>query len=491
MEKNLAGSSAPVNSNKKGNFDDNKAGLRSKDRCHLLSRCPVYDKNGKIWYFNFQYSKGLVIKPDSLEPKHVKHVMTGYYIRRSMDIFTSLRAGAICRMPLTPDILKYVNLLPLGRFVLRIPERQEHSPTTVHILSQLSRTHIKLAADVYTIIYTNWSQCLRFFDFMIIDMNLNVEEQSRLAKNIRKFKPDIKLICVNGKTRNDAAIGFEIGADLVSCPVFTADIFKSLVDIPYVSKHKELISDVYKMIYELMLPHPQYYMYFDLIKQCPQLEKATELIRNYFVYFEKKRNDSYGQRTDKDRYLEDMDEFYSMDGTSTLEDDINEMPDDILQGVLTIGSLCASTLQFQRREDSEFGRFNFEGIEKACIRIKFIYELIRQEEKYDVRTLPIAQMGVCSSYADYESLEFKANLEYQDMINRYNELLEQYPVIAEAINCVKALERSEISTVKQLVSDGVFELWSILRAYERAVIWAVELNSYLVGLKTIPSIGRS
>ena len=81
--------------------------------------------------------------------------------------------------------------------------------------------------------------------------------------------------------------------------------------------------------------------------------------------------------------------------------------------------------------------------------------------------------------------------EYQDMINRYNELLEQYPVIAEAINCVKALERSEISTVKQLVSDGVFELWSILRAYERAVIWAVELNSYLVGLKTIPSIGRS
>ena len=60
--------------------------VRSKDRCHMMTRTPIYDQRGALLAYNFRYTAGEEsFTPDVLERKHVKHVIIGFYIRRHID----------------------------------------------------------------------------------------------------------------------------------------------------------------------------------------------------------------------------------------------------------------------------------------------------------------------------------------------------------------------------------------------------------------------
>ena len=169
--------------------------IRSKDRCHIIVRTPIYDAKGCLLAYNFRYTAGEgSFRPDELQRKHVKHVLIGFYIRRHIEQFTQDNALAMTELPLSPEITKFSKPIPANRFILHLQDRQDSSASYQHQVNMLKRDTMTIAADAYTIVYTNWFRELRSISYAVIDMTKDVEEQFILAKNIVKKAPWIKII---------------------------------------------------------------------------------------------------------------------------------------------------------------------------------------------------------------------------------------------------------------------------------------------------------
>lgn len=204
--------------------------IRSKDRCHIIVRTPIYDAKGNLLAYNFRYTAGEgSFRPDELQRKHVKHVLIGFYIRRHIEQFTQDNALAMTELPLSPEITKFSKPIPANRFILHLQDRQDSSASYQHQVNKLKRDNMTIAADAYTIVYTNWFRELRSISYAVIDMTKDVEEQFILAKNIVKKAPWIKIICDRCDNQNLASIAFEAGADYVCCPTFSKDIIKRIL----------------------------------------------------------------------------------------------------------------------------------------------------------------------------------------------------------------------------------------------------------------------
>ena len=131
--------------------------IRSKDRCHIIVRTPIYDAKGSLLAYNFRYTAGEgSFRPDELQRKHVKHVLIGFYIRRHIDQFTQENAMAMTELPLSPEITKFSKPIPANRFILHLQDRQDSSASYQHQVNMLKRDTMTIAADAYTIVYTNW-----------------------------------------------------------------------------------------------------------------------------------------------------------------------------------------------------------------------------------------------------------------------------------------------------------------------------------------------
>ena len=100
--------------------------VRSKDRCHIMTRTPVYNKLGNVLTYNFRYTAGEEsFRPDEIQKKHVKHIIIGFYVRRHLEQFTFENAFAMTSLPLTQDVSKFSKPLPANRFFLHLQEKQE------------------------------------------------------------------------------------------------------------------------------------------------------------------------------------------------------------------------------------------------------------------------------------------------------------------------------------------------------------------------------
>ena len=188
--------------------------VRSKDRCHIITRTPIYDINCNLLAYNFRFTAGEEsFRPDQLLKKHVKHVLIGFFIRRPIDDFTQQSVQVMTELPLTNEISKFSKPLPANRFILHLQDRQDSSASFQHQVNMLRREAMTIACDVYTIVYTNWFTELRSISYAVIDMTLDIEEQFILAKNIVKKAPWIKIICDRCDTLNKVSIAFEAGAN--------------------------------------------------------------------------------------------------------------------------------------------------------------------------------------------------------------------------------------------------------------------------------------
>ena len=75
--------------------------VRSKDRCHILTRTPIYDRTGNLLAYTFRYTAGEgSFRPDMIEKKHVKHIIIGFYIRRHADQFAHQDSVNMTALPL-------------------------------------------------------------------------------------------------------------------------------------------------------------------------------------------------------------------------------------------------------------------------------------------------------------------------------------------------------------------------------------------------------
>ena len=53
--------------------------VRSKDRCNILTRTPVFDRKANLLCYVFRYTAGeSSFRPDMIEKKHVRHISIGF-----------------------------------------------------------------------------------------------------------------------------------------------------------------------------------------------------------------------------------------------------------------------------------------------------------------------------------------------------------------------------------------------------------------------------
>ena len=430
--------------------------VRSKDRCHIMTRTPVYNKSGSVLTYNFRYTAGEEsFRPDEVQKKHVKHIIIGFYVRRHLEQFSFENAFGMTSLPLTQDITKFSKPLPANRFFLHLQEKQEATPTFQHQVNQLRREAMTIAADVYTIVYTNWYKEIYTISSAVIDMSKDIEEQFFLAKNIVKKYPNIKIICDRCDNVNKAQIAFEAGADYVCCPTFPKEVLKQNFNSLYFKNNREDYEQISAILSELLQPRPNYQLFLDFLNRNKEYNSLAIMLLDFLnVGIE---NDSY---------------FIDM------ETSLYDLDPEILHRLICIILMIKFELFFKKPVDKD-KYIKFEPIRQVLLRAKFVDELVTSK----LQTLDVTYaftIGLCSNIEllySYTTNNINSYIESMDA--RLGAIYAEQPDFSMIMNVVASMECLDLEYVDGIMASEFLTRHEILFAYENALMWLASLESFI------------
>ncbi|MDD6206850.1 hypothetical protein [Succinivibrio sp.] len=430
--------------------------VRSKDRCHIMTRTPVYNKSGSVLTYNFRYTAGEEsFRPDEVQKKHVKHIIIGFYVRRHLEQFSFENAFGMTSLPLTQDITKFSKPLPANRFFLHLQEKQEATPTFQHQVNQLRREAMTIAADVYTIVYTNWYKEIYTISYAVIDMSKDIEEQFFLAKNIVKKYPNIKIICDRCDNVNKAQIAFEAGADYVCCPTFPKEVLKQNFNSLYFKNNREDYEQISAILSELLQPRPNYQLFLDFLNRNKEYNSLAIMLLDFLnVGIE---NDSF---------------FIDM------ETSLYDLDPEILHRLICIIMMIKFELFFKKPVDKD-KYIKFEPIRQVLLRAKFVDELVTSK----LQTLDVTYaftIGLCSNIEllySYTTNNINSYIESMDA--RLGAIYAEQPDFSMIMNVVASMECLDLEYVDGIMASEFLTRHEILFAYENALMWLASLESFI------------
>lgn len=430
--------------------------VRSKDRCHIMTRTPVYNKSGSVLTYNFRYTAGEEsFRPDEVQKKHVKHIIIGFYVRRHLEQFSFENAFGMTSLPLTQDITKFSKPLPANRFFLHLQEKQEATPTFQHQVNQLRREAMTIAADVYTIVYTNWYKEIYTISYAVIDMSKDIEEQFFLAKNIVKKYPNIKIICDRCDNINKAQIAFEAGADYVCCPTFPKEVLKQNFNSLYFKNNREDYEQISAILSELLQPRPNYQLFLDFLNRNKEYNSLAIMLLDFLnVGIE---NDSF---------------FIDM------ETSLYDLDHEILHRLICIIMMIKFELFFKKPVDKD-KYIKFEPIRQVLLRAKFVDELVTSK----LQTLDVTYaftIGLCSNIEllySYTTNNINSYIESMDA--RLGAIYAEQPDFSMIMNVVASMECLDLEYVDGIMASEFLTRHEILFAYENALMWLASLESFI------------
>lgn len=430
--------------------------VRSKDRCHIMTRTPVYNKSGSVLTYNFRYTAGEEsFRPDEVQKKHVKHIIIGFYVRRHLEQFSFENAFGMTSLPLTQDITKFSKPLPANRFFLHLQEKQEATPTFQHQVNQLRREAMTIAADVYTIVYTNWYKEIYTISYAVIDMSKDIEEQFFLAKNIVKKYPNIKIICDRCDNVNKAQIAFEAGADYVCCPTFPKEVLKQNFNSLYFKNNREDYEQISAILSELLQPRPNYQLFLDFLNRNKEYNSLAIMLLDFLnVGIE---NDSF---------------FIDM------ETSLYDLDPEILHRLICIILMIKFELFFKKPVDKD-KYIKFEPIRQVLLRAKFVDELVTSK----LQTLDVTYaftIGLCSNIEllySYTTNNINSYIERMDA--RLGAIYAEQPDFSMIMNVVASMECLDLEYVDGIMASEFLTRHEILFAYENALMWLASLESFI------------
>ena len=430
--------------------------VRSKDRCHIMTRTPVYNKSGSVLTYNFRYTAGEEsFRPDEVQKKHVKHIIIGFYVRRHLEQFSFENAFGMTSLPLTQDITKFSKPLPANRFFLHLQEKQEATPTFQHQVNQLRREAMTIAADVYTIVYTNWYKEIYTISYAVIDMSKDIEEQFFLAKNIVKKYPNIKIICDRCDNVNKAQIAFEAGADYVCCPTFPKEVLKQNFNSLYFKNNREDYEQISAILSELLQPRPNYQLFLDFLNRNKEYNSLAIMLLDFLnVGIE---NDSF---------------FIDM------ETSLYDLDPEILHRLICIILMIKFELFFKKPVDKD-KYIKFEPIRQVLLRAKFVDELVTSK----LQTLDVTYaftIGLCSNIEllySYTTNNINSYIESMDA--RLGAIYAEQPDFSMIMNVVASMVCLDLEYVDGIMASEFLTRHEILFAYENALMWLASLESFI------------
>lgn len=429
---------------------------RSRDRCHIINMVPVFDQHANVLCYAFRYTAGTKFEIEKLEPRHVMHVLIGYYVRRAMNIFVGDKGCSMVRLPLAQDSLKYFGLLNTQRFILYLDERQDVTVSTLHQIDQMHRSRMRIACDVYTVIYTRWAQAVKNFNYLVVDMKGDVNEQMNLAYNIRERAPWLKIIgrCENITNCRDA---FAMGIEYVSCSDFPAESLLEHVNRQYSEIFPAVWSDVCAVFKDHLSLNPESEHFIDMLRRYPTLRSNVKELLEVLA-----ADDPEGAKLAEEAKA------------TSYESALSVFSPGVIRTLETVLCLKLLASRFEPDESRTQGVSSFEPLKFALIDGRAWTSALT--DKMITETIPMFTLGVCRTLSRFTVSPGELNdPAYTDLMDLCAKTVSRYKSIAALSKGYEALLTSNLNAVTELAKEGCFTTGSLSGSVEYAIIWTQKI----------------
>lgn len=412
---------------------------RSNNRCHLVSRTPIYDSSSNISMYELKFTAGKLFQVNSLKSEHVYHVLFGYFIRRGVSCFIGRRSNVLVMMPITYDLLDYLDRYSVSRMVLRICPEQPVTPSALHILTKLRRSGMSFAIDLMLLLKKDWNKAVLSIEYVMIDLSAKVPEQLQVFQRLKVKAPWLKTIGYNDVNTEGYGYLNRHQIDYLDAP-FVNPQFKFNQDPAH---FKPMQDEVLTLIHALFALNPNYSPFQSF------LSRHDDLSRDMAVFL-------YRFRHASPRQVQNASDLY------------NYLLDSSASRSFAILAGRAIMLHYVKSMTISSQYILQENFSQALIRGYFIEYLNKVFNDPYLKRYGFAagMFSLLHLFLLQEEVDVISNDEYSDIFDRIYES----ELLTDIIECINAIESTNLSGIFSFIQKYKIPPASVLISHEKAIM---------------------
>lgn len=426
---------------------------RSSNRCHLVTRIPVFDANSNIGIYELKFTSGRVFQINALKSQHVYHVLFGYFIRRGISCFIGRGKLAMVMMPITYDLINYIDRFSINRLILRICPEQPVTPSALHLLTSLKRSGMHFAIDMMLLLKKDWNKAILSLEYVMIDLSSKVREQLNVFQRLKLKAPWLKSVGYNDVNHEGYTLLAKHMIDFLDAPFWSPQLnFNQDISVFIPAQEQALV-----MINEMFSDQPNYQIFLQF------LSRNETVSRNLAVFL-------YRFRHVSPRQIQNIQDLYQC-----LIENSASRSFSVVIGYSLLQLYCKSASISSQSVLQEY-------YAQALIRGYFVEYMSKVFEDHNLERYAF-QAGMFSLLHLFllrEEVEVLIDEQFEPIINRIygeNELL------SDIIDCAKALESTDLISVFKFIQKYQLPPASVLVSYEKGIM---RTNELLLVLNLVP-----
>lgn len=426
---------------------------RSSNRCHLVTRIPVFDANSNIGIYELKFTSGRVFQINALKSQHVYHVLFGYFIRRGISCFIGRGKLAMVMMPITYDLINYIDRFSINRLILRICPEQPVTPSALHLLTSLKRSGMHFAIDMMLLLKKDWNKAILSLEYIMIDLSSKVREQLNVFQRLKLKAPWLKSVGYNDTNHEGYTLLAKHMIDFLDAPFWSPQLkFNQDISVFAPAQEQALV-----MINEMFADHPNYQIFLQF------LSRNETVSRNLAVFL-------YRFRHVSPRQIQNIQDLYQC----LIENSANRSFSVVISYSL-LQLYCRSASISSQSVLQEY-------YAQALIRGYFAEYMAKVfEDQYLERyAFQAGMFSLLHLFLLREEVEVLIDEKFEPIVNRIygeNELL------SDIIDCAKALESTDLYSVFKFIQKYELPPASVLVSYEKGIM---RTNELLLVLNLVP-----
>ncbi|MBO8415069.1 MAG: hypothetical protein IAB19_01645 [Proteobacteria bacterium] len=422
---------------------------RSANRCHLITRIPIFDQNGMTKLYYLQFTSGNVLSFDDLKPVHVPHILTGFLIRRPVSTFVGSNSSVMIPLPLCRELVQLRDKYPTGRLIIHVRDNEEPDDEKKFIMTTLRRHNVRFACDINCIRAADrsWADKLHLFSYVVIKYSRNYAEDLAYFNELRHFNPRIKCITA-GDDLQDIELRrkvMEMGSDLI------LSVFCRRHDF-YADKGLLLrYSDVFALVREVMREETDFVNTARILGRYPFMQRDVFKLIRFF------RPEYKGIVWPPGQAVELYHEEYMR----------------AILGVITLHALAFIATQ---SGSSTASNSNLEPVKTALIRGYYLYTMayeIGLDERMQMLAFIMALFSVERTWSALINPRLSGQFFTYDFTHGQEETFEVL------LASIMGLEQCDLPRFAKTVIDAGGSVSLGLHAYEAALLWSNQISDLL------------
>lgn len=418
---------------------------RSSNRCHLVSRTPIFDAKSNISMYELKFTAGKVFQVNALKSDHVYHVLFGYFIRRGISCFIGRNKSVLVMMPITYDFLDYIDRYSVNRVVLRICPEQPVTPSALHILTKLRRSGMSFAIDLMVLLKRDWNKAVLSIEYVMIDMSGKVKEQLSVFQRLKIKAPWLKTIGYNDVNGDGYAYLAKHMIDFLDAPFWNIGL-QFTQDVEFFAP---LQQEVTMLIHELFKEQPNYNIFQQFLRAHESLSRDMAVFLYRFRHASPRQVQNI---TELFRFLMDYSpnrSFSVMAGRTIMlayVKGVNMSSQSILQEHYSQAIIRGYFVEYMSKifDDPFVNRYAFQ-----CGMFSLLHLFLLKEE-----------------------VDVIADDQFADIFDR---IYSESELMADIIECVQAIEATNLNAIFDFIHKYSVPPASVLISYEKALMRTNEL----------------